>query len=311
MKKLLIIFAVIILGFIVLYSIPTKVQSFDEIYEQNDEILASLQEFRKLPLSKIIIDDIEWKYLTIGEGKETILFLHGMTGSYDVWWQQINNLKSDYRIISVTYPAVDNLKEMGDAVLKILETEKVQKLNIVGSSLGGFFTQYLVENYPNKVQKAIFANTFPVNDLIKEQNKNVAPIFKNAPEWLVMAAMRHGLYKDILPAGNNSKVLEAMMLEQFSGGMSQKQLVARYLCVIDKFKQVGKLDIPVLIIESDNDPLVKPELSEMLKKVYPTAEVHTLQNAGHFPYLSEPDKYNEILNSFFYSKADILVTVYN
>ncbi len=306
MKKLIISLIVIFLGFIVLYSIPTKTQSFDDIYEQKDEILASLQEFRKIPLNKIIIDDIEWEYLKIGKGKETILFLHGMTGSYDVWWQQINFLKSDYRIISVTYPVVDNLKAMGNALSKILEKERVRKLNIVGSSLGGFFTQYLLSLYPKKVKKAIFANTYPVNNIIKEDNKNVTPILKNAPEWMVMAAMRHGLYLDILPAANNSKILEAMMLEQFSGGLSQKKMVARYKCVIDKFEQSNEPDIPLLIIESDNDPLVKFELREMLKKVYSKAKVITLHNAGHFPYLSEPVKYNEILKSFLESEKDTL-----
>jgi len=299
MKKLAISIAILTLGLFILYSIPLKVQSFEEIYEQKDEISSSLIKFRQIPLKKITNNGQEWNYLNIGKGEKTILFLHGMTGSYDVWWQQINYLKSDYQIISLTYPAVGNLKEMADAILKILDKEKISKTHIVGSSLGGYFAQYLASNYPEKVEKTVFANTFPVNDQIKQDNKIKAYLMKNVPEWLLMRVMRKGLYKDILPAGNNSKLLEAVMLEQFSGGMSKSQLVARYKCVVDKFEQNTKPDMPLLIIESDNDPLVKANLREKLKETYPKAKIITLHKAGHFPYLNEADNYNKILKSFF------------
>ncbi len=307
MKKWIIFLAIITIGVIILYSIPTKIQSFEEIYAQQDEIATSLKEFRKIPLKKVNVEGTEWKYLRIGKGKKTILFLHGMTGTYDVWWQQINFLKSNYQIISLSYPPVNSLQKMGDAVLKILDTEKIAKTFIVGSSLGGYFTQYLASNYSKRVEKVVFANTFPVNEQIKADNKIKEKLLKYAPEWLVMSVMRKGLYKDILPAGNNSKVLEAFMLEQFSGSMSKKQLVARYECVVDKFNQKSELNIPILIIESDNDPLVKLDLREKLKKVYPKAKVVILNHAGHFPYLNEPDKYNKILKSFFNTVTDTLV----
>jgi pimeloyl-ACP methyl ester carboxylesterase len=59
------------------------------------------------------------------------------------------------------------------------------------------------------------------------------------------------------------------------------------------------LNIQVLIVEADNDPLVEPQLREMLKKTYPTAKVETLHALGHFPYLNEPRSYARILENFF------------
>ena len=298
MKKL-VIFSLIIVVIVVFYLIPVKIQTFEQVYSKNDEISESLKKFRTIALKSIIVNNTEWKYLSIGTGKKTILFLHGMSGSYDVWWQQINYFKSDYRIISLTYPPVKDLKSMGNAILKILDKEKIEKTIIVGSSLGGYFSQYLAYNYPERIEKAVFANTFPVNKQIEEDNKYKTVVLKIAPEWLVMAVMRKGLYKKILPAGNNSRILEAFMIEQFSGYMSKKQFVARYECVIDKFEQTKKLSIPILIIESDNDPLVKKELREKLKTIYPNAKIVTLHNMGHFPYLNEANNYNNILKSFF------------
>jgi hypothetical protein len=75
----------------------------------------------------------------MGRGKEIILFLHGMTGSYDIWWRQIDALKNDYRIVSVTYPPVKSLEEMGKGIGAIIDLEKVNQFNLVGTSLGGYF----------------------------------------------------------------------------------------------------------------------------------------------------------------------------
>ena len=72
-----------------------------------------------------------------------------MTGAYDIWWQQMEALQDEYRVISVTYPAVDSLEEMEQAVMAILEAEGVEHFYVVGSSLGGYFAQYLVARHPH------------------------------------------------------------------------------------------------------------------------------------------------------------------
>ena len=109
-----------------------------------------------------------------------------MTGSYDIWWQQIEALKGEYRIISLTYPAVGSLAEMEKGVLAILDKEGVSNFNLMGTSLGGYFAQYPVARHPDRIQKAVFANTFPPNELIKEKNGAIGSLIPYLPEWLVM-----------------------------------------------------------------------------------------------------------------------------
>lgn len=298
-KQLRWLLPVLLIAGIYLYPVPKK-DAFDLYTGADKASINGLAAFRKLPTSHNHSQGHDWTYITLGKGPKTILFLHGMTGGYDFWWQQMNAFKSAYRVISVTYPPIDNLSELGKGVMAILDKEGVDSTVVVGSSLGGYLTQYLMATYPQRVTKAVLGNTFPKNDLYEAQNHSRVALASWLPEWAVMGALRQNLYKQVLPASENNPLAEAQLLENTYGRMSKAQFLARYHCVIDRFQPVdGKQTrIPVLILESDNDPLILPELRSRLKQYYSAAQVHTFHKKGHFPYLNASDEYNTVLQEF-------------
>ncbi len=295
------------LGFLLLlilgvYLYPTPSQSFAEVYAQVDEATAvSLQTFRQDHVPQPLeVDGKTWEYTVFGEG-ETVLFLHGMTGAYDIWWQVMENLAADYQVMSVTYPPVDSLAGMAEGVTAVLDAEQIERVHLVGSSLGGYFSQYLVATYPERVETAVFANTFPPNDIIAEENKTLGGLLPIIPEWAVMGVLKGSAEDSLYPAAGNSELVRAYVLEQAFGRMSKAQFLARYHAVIDPFEpaDLAVLGTPAMIIEADNDPLVAEPLREMLKATYPEAAVHTLHAVGHFPYLNEPEMYTQLLTNFW------------
>ncbi|MBN1449769.1 MAG: alpha/beta hydrolase [Anaerolineales bacterium] len=285
-----------------LYLYPTPRKSFDELYAKVDaDTVASLADFRQAhPVRALDLHGVTWEYLSLGEGPETILFLHGMTGAYDIWWQQMEALKDVYRVISVTYPAVDSLGEMEQAVMAILDAEGVEQFHVVGSSLGGYFAQYLVARHPDKILSAVFANTFPPNDILAEENKTIGVLLPYLPEWLVMNVLSGSIRESVYPASGYSELVLAFGLEQTHGRMSKAQVLGRFRCVVEPFAapDVAALDVPVMIIEADNDPLVEKALRKQLKAAYPSAVLQTLSNVGHFPYLSVAEAYTQVLLAF-------------
>ncbi len=83
--------------------------------------------------------------------------------------------------------------------------------------------------------------------------------------------------------------------------MSKEQFIGRLDVVLDSFEtgySTVQQNVPNLIIESDNDPLVEPVLQNQLKELYPEAEVFVFHGKGHFPYLNEAEKYSEVLLGF-------------
>ncbi len=136
---------------------------FERLYSDVDPRVAqSLLDFRSNnPPQLLVAGDIRWKYLSVGDGDSTLLFLHGMVGAYDIWWQQIEALRNRYRIISLTYPIVDNLEALHTGINSILHNLGIDHYNVVGTSLGGYLAQYLITRQPECIRCAVFANTYP------------------------------------------------------------------------------------------------------------------------------------------------------
>jgi pimeloyl-ACP methyl ester carboxylesterase len=289
----------IIVGLIILYIWPVPRVPFDELYRKVDPVIVnSLKSFRQAhPPKQLQVDGARWEYIAVGQGQETILFLHGMTGAYDIWWEQIDALKGQYRVISVTYPPVRGLGELEAGVRAILEREGIREFNVVGTSLGGYFAQYLMAKHPERVQRAVLSNTFPPNDLIAEKNRILGTILPYLPEWFVLSVFRGNFQETIYPTSGNDELTLAFLNEIGHGRMSKAQLVGRYYCVIEKFTAPTPT-MPVMIIESDNDPLVELALREQLRATYPNATVYTFSRAGHFPYLNHAQEYTQLLVDF-------------
>jgi maspardin len=294
----------VILVLVGVYVRPVPVIPFNELYASVDaETADSLAAFRHAyPPKTLEVKGVLWEYVALGQGPATILFLHGMTGAFDIWWQQMESLQDEYEVISVTYPEVGSLEKMDQAVMAIIAEEGVGKVHLVGTSLGGYFAQYIAKQHPDLILSLVLANTFPPNDIIAEKNKTIGAILPFLPEWLVMDVLRGSIQESVYPASNYSELVLAFGLEQTYGRMSKAQVQGRFRCVIQLFEapDLAESGIPTLIIEADNDPLVEEALRKQLKETYPGAQVITLDN-GHFPYLSMSDKYTSYLERFFSS----------
>jgi pimeloyl-ACP methyl ester carboxylesterase len=56
----------------------------------------------------------------------------------------------------------------------------------------------------------------------------------------------------------------------------------------------------VLILQSDDDPATKPAMRQALGNLYPQAQMHTFQGAGHTPFLSQPEEFYPLVHAFLH-----------
>ena len=298
---LLVIFLAIII--VILYTLPARKKNFSKLYSDDISVAHRLYNFISRPLSSVEVDNNRWKYYSGGQGTHTILFIHGMGGAYDIWWNQINELEKDFKVITFTLPyKIDTLEKAKKGIQAILKKENVDRFIVIGTSMGGYIAQYLVKMMPESIEKAVFGNTFPPNRLYKIANKKKRRFLPLLPEIIIWKLTQDELQQKLLPAGHHDKLLAA-----FLPGLSfsKKQFFNRYDIVVDWFEATSETQkmksVPKLIFESDNDPLVPTLLRAKLKVTYPEAQVHSFHHEGHFPYLNAMEEYNEVLGDFLES----------
>lgn len=257
------------------------------------------------PPQQLTVNGADWEYLALGDGDQAILFLHGLAGSYEIWWQTMEALKDRYRVISVTYPDVNSLEALAQGSLAILDEQGVDKATLVGSSLGGYLAQYLVAVHPERVARAVFGNTYADKDAIERKFRFVTALLPYAPEWLVMAVLRASYQLVIYPTSRHSPLLRTYLSHPTKKGISKSQIEGRYRCVIERFSLPDQVagNIPLLILESDNDPLIDPPVREHIRRTYPAATVYTFHDAGHFPYLVVPLEFLSVFENFMQDKS--------
>ena len=284
------------------YRLPRSQAGTRELYADVDPAtIASLEAFRAThPAQRLTVAGHTWEYVAFGEGPATVLFLHGMSGTHDIWWQQLEALSGSHRVMAVSYPPVPSLSQLATGILAILDAVGVDSSAIVGSSLGGYLAQYLVQYHDDRIDRAVFANTFPPNDQLRERHRWRARIGRLLPERVVATAFRASNTRRVLPASQGSPLVAAYLAEQARLPGLKQRLLARYRTVIEPFTICDPAPdgLPLLLLQSDNDPLLEPRLRAALLATYPMARVHTFAEGGHFPYLNRPAEYTEVLRDF-------------
>jgi pimeloyl-ACP methyl ester carboxylesterase/2-polyprenyl-6-methoxyphenol hydroxylase-like FAD-dependent oxidoreductase len=61
---------------------------------------------------------------------------------------------------------------------------------------------------------------------------------------------------------------------------------------------LGGLDVPALVIWGERDPYLPVSLAERQREAFPSAEVHVLDDSGHWPFVDREDRVEDLLGNF-------------
>ncbi|WP_179194864.1 2-succinyl-6-hydroxy-2,4-cyclohexadiene-1-carboxylate synthase [Bacillus sp. EAC] len=113
----------------------------------------------------IMLNGINYSYLEAGKG-QTILLLHGFTGSKETWANLINRLKQNFHVIAIDllghgetespnhegrYMMEPAAKDLYDFLTK----KQIETVHLLGYSMGGRLALYFALAYQNKIRSLI------------------------------------------------------------------------------------------------------------------------------------------------------------
>ncbi|PKP15088.1 MAG: alpha/beta hydrolase [Bacteroidetes bacterium HGW-Bacteroidetes-23] len=244
-----------------------------------------------------------------GEGKPLII-LHGFLGMSDNWKTlgtqfaeqgfQVHML--DLRNHGRSFHSDDfNYQVMTEDILNYCQFHQLQKIDIIGHSMGGKVAMFLATNQPELINRLIVADIGPKyyrphhQDILEGLN---AVDFSLKPE---RSEVDEILKKHIPDVGTRQFLMKSLYWKE------PGQLAFRFnLDVFNtEIEQVGKalpeeshFEKPTLFIRGGNSRYILDEDFQTIKNQFPKAEFETIPNAGHWLHAENPQLFFEIVMKF-------------
>ncbi len=261
--------------------------------------------------------DINFEYFnSFDQKRNTILMLHGFTGSLDDWQEIQDSLnpnfnyigidlvghgKSDSPVIVDKYSPQEVSKQIGDLLYNLF----LEQVIIFGYSMGGRAALNFAINHPNKIKGLILEATTAGIESEKirsekiETDEDLADYIESHDiEEFVELWMSKEIFNTQRRFSNeklnnirkkktlNSKIGLANSLRGFGTG--------RMGFFGSKLKQIN---CPLLLITGELDTKFT-KINSVLKKKFPNAKHKIIKNAGHNTHIEEPGRFVNAVNAF-------------
>ena len=175
------------------------------------------------------------------------------------------------------------------AFLKVLGLKKVF---LVGHSMGGAIVQTLALTHPGVTKGIVLVGAgarLKVLPLILDGIKNS---FEETVPKIVQFAYSRKAPSDLMEKGLS------IMLQ------CRPEILYGDFLACDRFDlmdEVGKIDLPALILCGDDDQLTPVKYSQLLHSRIKGSKLEVLANAGHMVMIESPQTFNEKIGEFIRS----------
>lgn len=254
-------------------------------------------------MSMIVIDNQTVHYEVFGRGRP-VLFLHGWMGSWRYWFPTIEQVAAKYRAYSFDFwgfgesrrkNTPESIQNYSHQVIRFLDALGIDKVLLVGHSMGGMVALKTALDYPRRIAKVVTVGAPIVGSSLSwflklTYYQPVADTLTRAP-WL-----RRFLFRHFLGETNDPAVHEILDDSLKSSAITLQRSIASMLHT-DLRPELARLTVPALIVHGGRDEIVNPNQASLFHHV-PLAQVVVMPKSRHFPFLDEPEQFNMLLLSF-------------
>jgi pimeloyl-ACP methyl ester carboxylesterase len=242
-------------------------------------------------------DGVTIVYSAAGSGEPALIFIHGGLAERTFYDGQLKAFAPSHRVIALDLPGHGDsganrkkwgMPEFGADVRAVVEAEKLQKVVILGNSLGGPVAIEAALLLPGKAAAVIGVDTFQSLEykIPPEEARQRAEAFRSDYAGSVKAMVRQLFHADTDPA----------LLADAERRMARTPPEAAYSIFMslggyDVAASARKLSVPLRAINGD---LYPTDLAGV-RKTKADFEAVILPHTGHYPMLERPEEFNRSL----------------
>lgn len=234
------------------------------------------------------------------KGEKTILLLHGYLESLDVWEDFAKLLAKEYRVVAMDLPGhgisqvmgpVHTMSFLADTVVGVLDELEIDKVTIVGHSMGGYVALQTLRLHPDRLEGLVLLSSTPNPDSpekLLDRDREIAMVEAGHKDLLATTAAKNGFASDNLKRMQDEIIFleEQVLVTEPEGvvallrGMKERE---------DSNELLRSSSLPQLFILGKKDSYIPLEKAEEIVAAHPQAKVVWLENSGHLGYFEEPE----------------------
>ena len=243
-------------------------------------------------------DDEPIVYVKTGDGEITLVFVHCWSCDKSYWSGELKYFGQKYKVIAIDLAGHGEsglgrvewtIENYGKDVKAVIDKEKLDKVILIGHSMGGPVALAAAQLLGNRVKALIAIDTFQDIEevLTQEQIDGFYKMFEEDFTGTTKEFVK-GLF-----AENADSNLVKRIAEEMSSAPPNIALASfRSLFKFNEAENFDKINIPVRFINSDKFPTN----IEAAKRHIKDFDLKIIKGVGHFPMLEKPDEFNSALN---------------
>lgn len=274
-------------------------------------------------------DGVTLHYEVIGKGEPVVLLSGGPGFSPDYMRPIAEQLSRRYAAVlfhqrgtgkSVVEKYDGDTFELKKLVadLDALRRElKQEKLTLVGHSFGGILSMMYAREHPDRIRAlALLDSGGPTLASVPKFTSNLEARFTaeektRIAEWSSPERRKENPKRAVLEitkAKTPAYFADRSKAQQLTDPMDEQTFndgvfwaLVMQMMTLDLRPGLDKVKAPVLVLHGKQDPL---ESAEEVHATFPQSQLVWIENAGHFPWLEQPEKTYSALTSFLAKLED-------
>lgn len=248
---------------------------------------------------KVSYKDIEVAYQIRGEGS-CIVLLHGYLETGEIWEGFSDRFLHNHRVLTLDLPGhgqsgtwgkVHSMDDLAGSVNRVLEAENIERVFLVGHSMGGYVTMAFAEHYPHRLRGySLFHSTCFADTEEKKRNRDreISLVLCRRKRQIINVNIPKGFANDHVEELKDEvdRVKHLAMCNPDNGivailnGMKERP---------DRTHILKDPQIPLLLIGGMKDNYIPVDVFVKLSELAPHARVLSLTESGHMGFIEEPE----------------------
>ncbi len=278
-------------------------------------------------LHRVQLPGAEVNYAEIGEG-EPIIFIHGISGSWQNWLENLPHFGRNHRAIALDLPGFGaspmpswpiDMPAYGRLLRDFCEKLGLGKdVTLVGNSMGGLVAAEAALGEPNRFNRLVLVSAAGfINTWLPHQRGVATSRAWNRFGARVGALARFSVTHPI-PRWINfrfamrypGRLRKELLWEQVNAGVPCPGFTDALTSIIeyDARDRLEDIQIPTMIVWGFEDWVISAAAALSYHRRIPQSRLEIFEHTGHVPQMERPARFNAVVDDFISTSPDPQLT---